>query len=527
VTKPPPRSRSYRLAFGILPPKETGLNKLSADAIAPAAEWAKPGRVLWIGLLATAYYASARFGTSLEFSGPVAAIVWLPAGVGIAFLTLGGIGLWPGVLIGDLLANDYSAQPLGSALATTGGNIVEVVVAAWLIRRTLQRDNPLGTPAQVGRIIVALSIGCAISATVGVLATTLGGVTKSDAAWTTWRTWWLGDCVGALVVVPFALAWARPLSKRMSRERAPEFAALIVAILVLGEIALTHDQPLTYVMFPLLIWAALRFGQRGSTLALVLVTALAVWNTTHYHGPFVFHSITRSVLATQLFIAVAAVTALLLESLVSEKEDLSAQIVSSRARLLEASDRERRRLERNLHDGAQQRLVAIASLIHGARLEVGDEAPAARLLEQAEAEAREANAELRELAGGIHPSVLTDFGLAHAVRSVAQRASVEVVLGELPADRLDATVEAAAYYVVLEAVANAQKHSHASCIWVSAPVLDGVLALKISDDGIGGAVERAGGGLEGLRDRVETTGGRFAFQSSAGRGTSITAVFPA
>jgi signal transduction histidine kinase len=502
------------------------VNRLTIVA-APAAPWAQPGRLAWMGVLAAAYYASARFGYTLNFSGPVAATVWLPAGVGIAFLTLAGVGFWPGVLIGDLFANDYSVLPVGSAVAQTAGNVLEVVVAAWLIRRTLDRDDPFHSPLEVVRIIGALAIGCAISATIGVTSSTIGGATELHAAGTIWRTWLLGDWVGALLVVPLALAWARPLPRMRWRERGAEFLAAMVAIVVLEEIAFHNNQPLTYLAFPLLIWIALRFGERGATLAVVLVSALAIWNTTHYLGPFVFHSITRSVLTTQLFIAVAAITTLFLEAVVSERERLNAEVLSSRVRLLEASDRERRQLERNLHDGAQQRLVALSALVSGARtaLAAGSDR-ADKLLERAEAEAREANNELRELASGIHPSVLTDFGLAHALRSVAQRSAIPVVLRELPGERLDDTVEATAYYLVAEAVANAQKHAGATHVWVGVRIAGDRLWIEIADDGVGGAEERSRGGLEGLRDRVEAIGGHFRVRSPASRGTAITAILP-
>ena len=120
--------------------------------------------------LAGAYYAAAKVGYELEFAGPVAAIVWLPAGVAIAFLSLGGLRLWPGVLVGDLLANDYSALPLGSALGQTVGNMLEVLVAALLIRRLLARGSPLDSLGGLARLLAAIVAGTAISATVGPLS---------------------------------------------------------------------------------------------------------------------------------------------------------------------------------------------------------------------------------------------------------------------------------------------------------------------------------------------------------------------
>ena len=494
---------------------------------ARAVAWLPPRRVLSMAALAGLYYGAARFGYTLEFAGPVAAIVWFPAGVGIAFLTLGGLGLWPGLLVGDLLANDYTALPIGSALGQTAGNILEVAVAALLIRRSFRRESPLGSVAQVARLVLAIAVGTAVSATIGVLSLVLGHVTDIGGSPTIWRTWWLGDAVGALVVVPLALAWCRPPSGARWRQRSLEGGALVAVVLVLGEFALRSDQPLTYLLFPALIWAALRFGQQGATLTVGVVAVLSVWNTTHYAGPFYFHSITHSVLSTQLFIAVAAISTLCLAAVVSEREDLAEVVETSRARIVESADRERRRLERNLHDGAQQRLIALAARLSEA---AGHESEASRriaeLLSHAEEEVKSATDELRELARGIHPAALTDLGLAHAVGGLAARATVPIVVLGLPPGRLDETVEATAYYLVAEALTNTQKYAGATRMWVSAVVSGDALQMDVADDGVGGAVEKAGAGLQGLRDRVEAIGGTFRLESPAGRGTSITAAIP-
>src|SRR3954469_23632 len=176
--------------------------------------------------LAAAYYAAAKAGYELEFAGPVAAIVWFPAGVAIAFLCLGGLRFWPGVLVGDLLANDYSAVPVGSALGQTLGNMVEVVVAAWLIRRLLARGSPLDSLGGLGRLLAAIAAGTAISAIVGPLSLRAGGVVTAGALPEVARTWWLGDAAGALIVVPLALAWYGARRRGWAPRRAVEAALM-------------------------------------------------------------------------------------------------------------------------------------------------------------------------------------------------------------------------------------------------------------------------------------------------------------
>src|SRR6201984_1583670 len=124
-------------------------------------------RLVACGLVVAAYYGAAKVGYELSFAGPVAAIVWLPVGVGISFLYIGGLGLWPGVLVGDLLANDYSALPWGAALGQSCGNLLEVVTATILLPRLGWRGSPLDTVSGVGAMLVAIGVGTFLSATIG------------------------------------------------------------------------------------------------------------------------------------------------------------------------------------------------------------------------------------------------------------------------------------------------------------------------------------------------------------------------
>jgi signal transduction histidine kinase len=188
---------------------------------------------------------------------------------------------------------------------------------------------------------------------------------------------------------------------------------------------------------------------------------------------------------------------------------------------------ERRRLERDLHDGAQQRLVALALTLRMAREKLGPDAgEAGRLLDRSRQELDEALEEIRELARGIHPRVLSDRGLGAAVEALAHRAPLPVEVGEVPAHELPEQVELAAYFVVSEALANVAKHASATHASVTLTKSDGRLALEISDDGVGGADSDLGTGLRGLSDRLAAIEGQLEVDSEPGRGTTVRASIP-
>jgi signal transduction histidine kinase len=202
-----------------------------------------------------------------------------------------------------------------------------------------------------------------------------------------------------------------------------------------------------------------------------------------------------------------------------------AEVEASRARIVQAANDERRRIERDLHDGAQQRLVTIGLTLRHAQHELGTASPAARrTLDGAVDEVAGAIEELRKLASGLPPAQL-DRGLAPALRELARRAPVPVGVSAR-VDRLDRDLEAAAYFIGCEALTNAVKHAHATRISVRAERRDDVLVLCVADDGVGGASASGGSGLSGLADRVAALGGALHIESEPGAGTRLTAELP-
>jgi signal transduction histidine kinase len=321
--------------------------------------------------------------------------------------------------------------------------------------------------------------------------------------------------------------WARLLSRAADPATWKDLAYLIldfplgladfvVAVAVIGGVV-------QLIVMPFYFWALPNgvdlFGMvRVATLPVALVSMVV--------------GLALAPLAVRLMSAFASVHALVARTLLTASPDpeLSARVVdlrSSRARLVAAADAERRRLERDLHDGAQQRLVAMALQLRMAkdRLARGDDA--LELVTSAGDEAQKAIAELRDLARGIHPAVLTERGLDPALHDLANRAPVPVEVVEAPEERYPAPVEATVYFVVSEALANVAKYAGATHATVAARREGERVVVEIGDDGVGGAQVGAGSGLRGLVDRVGALDGDLTVESPPGAGTRIRASVPA
>jgi signal transduction histidine kinase len=662
------------------------------------------GRVaLYLGsvaLVAVAYYLAGRLGLELGYLDGAVTALWPPSGLGLAVLFLYGIRLWPGIVIGDLLLADFST-PLGTVAGQTVGNTVALVTAALLLKGVTGGRASLERIFDVLALVICAVVAALVSAAFGPTALRLGDVIPVDELGRVVRTWTLSDMSGVLVVAPLLLTWAATGLRGIRRRDVLEGALLLAVLVALASLAPQRDVP--YIVFPVLLWAALRFGPRGAATAIVVVCSITVWNTAQESGPFVRGSITDSLLATQVFIATAALTSLLLAAVTAERTgaaralanseaaqraladeqaalrrvatvvaeesppsrvfqqvteevgrllelpgaavvqyrdahsamvvggwsergtqvlpvgaqfdlegdtvvakvlrtgtaerverydeaedglaermrtagyrgalaapvrvagrlwgalvaatpseeplpeglerrlcdfadlvgqalanaDARERLAASRAELVQVSDAERRRLERNLHDGAQQRLVSVALQLRMIGANLDDGAGTAReVLSAAQDDLAQGIDELRELARGLHPALLTEHGLGPALDALLERTPVPVEIRELPEERFTAPVEAAAYYVVAEAITNVAKYARASRATVTICRSNGCATVTVFDDGVGGADPAQGSGLRGLAARVEALNGHLDVDSPPNRGTRIKAEIP-
>ena len=477
------------------------------------------------GALVLAYYAAAHVGFAFQFSGPVAAIVWLPVGVGVAFLYLCGLQFWPGVAIADLLVNNYSALPLGSAVAQSFGNLMEVVLAAALLRRVWPGRESVATLRGVIAMLLAITCATLVSATVGSLSSWLGGVIEAHSIPHVWRTWWLGDFCGALIVLPLVVSWSSLPPRPWPRVRLLEASLMTAVVAAFSAIQLGRTMMLCVLVFPALIWAALRFGSRGATLAIAIICGFAVWGATNDLGPFGVGSINLRLLDTQLFIATVSLSALAIAALVSERGDLADELRASRARLVVASDEARERIEHDLHDGAQQGLVGARIRLDAAAGVIRENpGEGQRLLEAIGRQMDGVLDELRLLARGVYPALLTDSGIVAALQSAARLTSLDVSVRGEAMTRYPQGVESAVYFCCLEALQNTAKHAGRDTraevrLWHHR----NDLRFEVIDTGVGFDLNATspGSGLSNMRDRIEAIGGTLTITSHKRTGTTV------
>jgi signal transduction histidine kinase len=509
---------SNRLALGVTGPATAARALRSTAAVPYLAKSAA---------IAVGYFAFTEAGKSLLLKGPAGAF-WPSAGLGIAILYLGGLRWWPAILVGDLgslLADVIQlGVPAGAALAEAAGDLGRTLLSVVVLRRLVGPGIAMDRLRHVGAVLAAVVLGALVSATVAMLALLVGGEIAASGAGVFWRSWWLGDVSGGLVILTLALAWAHPLTPYFRRRLVPEAAIVLAAVIALSAIALSTSDPLTYLVFPALLWAALRLGPQGGTLAVTIAVGIAVWVTSKQLGPFMEHSANDTALDLQLYITIASLTTLYLAAACSEHRSLRTGLALSRARLVAAGDTERRRIERDLHDGAQQSLVALRVKLRLATDLIEQDPELARRKAQELGRMIDGIIEdIRALAAGIYPPVLASSGLAEALASVAQRSPIPATVDAVGVGRCRPEVETAVYFCCSEALQNAAKHAHratAISIWLRR---DGDLRLEVRDDGAGfppGAVG-SGRGLANMRERIESIGGTLDIRSAPGEGVRV------
>jgi serine phosphatase RsbU (regulator of sigma subunit)/integral membrane sensor domain MASE1 len=288
----------------------------------PLEDWSRSrwATLLGIAVLAGAYYGAAKLGLSFAFETASVTAIWPPTGLALAALVLCGYRFWPGVALGALLANSWTGIPLLATLGITCGNTLEALVGAYLLHRVASFRPTLDRVRDVLALaILAATVSTAISATIGVASLIVTDEIAAEGFASVWRTWWLGDMGGDLLVAPVLLVAATWWPFRRVPGRALEAVALALATVSLSTFVFSLETNLAYLVFPLMIWAALRFWQPGATATSLVVAAIAVAFTSNDVGPFVTSNPDDSLLLAQTFVGVAGVTAMLLAAVTTQR----------------------------------------------------------------------------------------------------------------------------------------------------------------------------------------------------------------
>jgi PAS domain S-box-containing protein len=295
-----------------------------------------------------------KLGLALAYQHPLAAPLWAPTGIALAAVLLFGYRVWPGILLGAFTVNfvtltGFGVEPgkaIAVSLGITTGNTLEALSGAWLVNRFAEGRAAMRQPKTV--FLFAALAGAAsttVSATIGLASSSLAGLVEKRAAGEFWLTWWLGDMIGALLVAPFFLVWSAKQWPKLDAKRIAEAGGLLLLLVVTCGVAFDgwllgwgHVAQLSFMVIPLLLWSAFRFGLRGTTATALVAAVLATLSTLHGSGPFAIGSPHASLVLLQNYIAVLTVLSLVLAADVVQRQRIAASMVSSQERYRQLFD---------------------------------------------------------------------------------------------------------------------------------------------------------------------------------------------
>jgi diguanylate cyclase (GGDEF)-like protein len=281
-----------------------------------------------VAVLAVVYFGTAKLGLRFAYVNPSATALWAPTGITLAAFLIFGFRVWPGAFLGAFFANLTTAGSVLTSIGIATGNTLEGVVGCYLVRRFARGKQTFERAQDIFKFaFLAGMVSTTISPTIGVTSLALGGFANWTEYGPIWRTWWLGDGVGAVVVTPLLLLWRENPRLNWTREQIVELAVLFLGLFFTVWIVFggrfhseVKNYPLEYLCIPFLIWAAFRFGRRKAATATCVLACIAIWGTLQGFGPFSREVLNTSLLLVQSFVGIVAVTSLALAAEVSERK---------------------------------------------------------------------------------------------------------------------------------------------------------------------------------------------------------------
>jgi len=532
-------------------------------------------------VVASAYYIGAQIGFGLTFQPHPVSTLWPPNSILLAALLLSPVRSWWFLLLAafpaHLLAQLNANIPLTMILSWFVSNCSEALIGASILRYLTKSEMRFDNTYHVGMFILVAFLAPFLSSFIDAAFVMLNRF-GNTSFWDLFRVRFFSNVMASLTLVPLILTWWRgefPKWGTITWKRYLESALLVTGIVIVGiitqEAELNKTPALLYLPLPFLLWAAIRFGPKGSSAVLLFVTVFEIWVAIHGHGPFASQSAESNALSVQLFLILASMPLLFLAALIKEREQAQeaatqkeerlvlaldtaqqasqalsvsqeklhqshSQIRALLGKLIDAQESERRRISRQLHDDLNQKIASLSMGISQLKRKLPVQETALVVeLDQLRENAATLTNDVRTLSHQLHPAVLEHLGLVTALESYISNFNleehIEVKLNaEIGAERIPFQVSICLYRVAVEALRNVSRHSGATSAAISLTRSDDMIELQVSDSGKGFDVEtfKNGGGLGliSIEERLRLLQGSCEIYSAPGRGTRLVVTVP-